>query len=166
LEAGGAPQRVRLLGEDFVAFRGEDGSVGFIDERCPHRSASMALARNEDNALRCIFHGWKVSADGKILDAPCEPANTRDAFAKTVKVRAFPAREAGGMVWVYLGKRATPPRFPTFDFNTLPESHVFARRAITHYNYLQGIEAHIDASHLGVLHSGWVNQAGRTKDLK
>src|SRR5262245_17847644 len=59
LKPGGAPQRVKLLGETFVAFRAEDGRVGFFDEACPHRGVSLVLARNEDCALRCIFHGWK-----------------------------------------------------------------------------------------------------------
>jgi phenylpropionate dioxygenase-like ring-hydroxylating dioxygenase large terminal subunit len=154
LVADGAPQRVRLMGENFVAFRGTDGKTGFINEACPHRSASMALARNENNGLRCIFHGWKIDACGKVVDCPAEPAETREAFASKLKVGAYPTREAGGMVWVYLGKQKAPPPFPDFEFNNLPDSHVCARRAIVHYNWLQGLEAHIDASHVGILHSG------------
>jgi phenylpropionate dioxygenase-like ring-hydroxylating dioxygenase large terminal subunit len=154
LLADGAPQRVRLMGENFVAFRATDGKTGFIHEACPHRGASMALARNEHNGLRCIFHGWKIDTCGKVVDCPAEPADTREAFAARIRVGAFPTREAGGMVWVYLGKQATPPPFPDFEFNNLPESHVCARRAIVHYNWLQGLEAHIDASHVGILHSG------------
>ncbi len=157
LVADGAPQRVRLVGENFVAWRGTDGRVGFIYEACPHRGASMALARNEHNGLRCIFHGWKLSVDGKVVECPAEPADTRDAFAARLKVGHFPAREAGGMVWVYLGKQAEPPPFPEFEFNNLPDSHVCARRALVHYNWLQGLEAHIDASHVGILHSGFLN---------
>ena len=54
----GAPVRVKLLGEKLVAFRTTDG-VGLIDERCPHRNASMFFGRNEENGLRCVYHGWK-----------------------------------------------------------------------------------------------------------
>src|SRR6185312_15522124 len=86
----GAPKRVRLMGENFVAFRATDGRVGFIDEACPHRSASMALGRNEQGGLRCIFHGWKISPEGKVVDTPCEPADRRAAFAAAQKVRALP----------------------------------------------------------------------------
>ena len=68
LERDGAPKRVRLMGENFVAFRATDDRVGFVDEACPHRSASLALGRNEQGGLRCIFHGWKISPDGKIVD--------------------------------------------------------------------------------------------------
>lgn len=157
LVADGAPERVRLLGRNYVAFRTTDGRVGFLDEGCPHRGASLALGRNEENGLRCIFHGWKITADGKVVDTPCEPAERRERFAANLKVNHYPVREAGGMVWVYLGKRKELPAFPEFEFNTLPASHVHVRRAIVHYNWLQGVEAHIDVSHVGVLHSGFLN---------
>jgi phthalate 4,5-dioxygenase len=130
LERDGAPQRVRLVGENFVAFRATDGRIGFIDEACPHRSASLALGRNEQGGLRCIFRGWKISPDGKVVDTPCEPAERRASFAATQKVRVFPVHEVGGVVWVYLGKQATPPRFPAFEFTSLPPAHVDVRRAL------------------------------------
>jgi len=166
LEADGAPERVRLLGENFVAFRATDGRVGFVDEACPHRRASLALGRNEDNGLRCIFHGWKISVDGKIVDTPCEPADRRVAFAAAQNVRAFPVHEVGGIVWVYLGKQALPPRFPAFEFTALPESHVDIRRGLVPYNWMQGLEAHIDSSHVGVLHSGFISKGGGAAQLR
>ena len=55
IQPGDAPFKVRLLGENYVAWRAPDGRLGFIDERCPHRGVSMALARNEGCVLRCIF---------------------------------------------------------------------------------------------------------------
>ena len=169
LERDGRPVRVRLVGEDFVAFRATDGSVGFVDEACPHRGASLALGRNEKGGLRCIFHGWKIDPAGKLVDAPCEPAAHRGAFMAAQTVRAFPVREAGGIVWVYLGKAAVPPRFPEFEFTALPESHVDIRRGLVNYNWLQGLEAHIDSSHVGVLHSGFIASGaggGQASDLR
>ena len=158
LERDAAPTRVRLLGENFVAFRASDGRVGFLDEACPHRSASLALGRNEQGGLRCIFHGWKIDPSGKVVETPCEPADRRAAFAAAQKVRAFPTHEVGGAVWVYLGKEEVAPRFPEFEFTTLPASHVDIRRGLVHYNWLQGLEAHIDSSHVGVLHSGFISR--------
>ena len=73
LEAGGAPVKVRLFGEDFVAYRGTDGSVGFLLERCPHRGASLALGRVEGCEIRCLYHGWKFRADGQAVEVPSEP---------------------------------------------------------------------------------------------
>ncbi|HLH75504.1 MAG TPA: Rieske 2Fe-2S domain-containing protein [Candidatus Binataceae bacterium] len=161
LVADGAPRRVRLMGENFVAFRATDGRVGMFDEGCPHRCTSLALARNEDNALTCIFHGWKIDVSGKVVEVPSEPPERRAEFAAKVRVRHYPVHEAGGMVWVYLGQDEQPPRFPQFEFNQLPPSHSQAHRAVVHASWLQGMETTIDSSHLGVLHAYWLRRSGR-----
>jgi phenylpropionate dioxygenase-like ring-hydroxylating dioxygenase large terminal subunit len=120
----------------------------------------MALARNEGNGLRCIFHGWKVSVDGECVDAPTEPEERRKDFAKKVPVRHHPVREAGGLVWVYLGKQKTPPRFPDFEFTSLPAENVLPRRGIIHCNWLQGLEALLDSAHVSFLHISNLDSAG------
>ncbi|HLH77903.1 MAG TPA: Rieske 2Fe-2S domain-containing protein [Candidatus Binataceae bacterium] len=161
LQADGAPKRVRILGENFVAFRATDGRVGFFDEGCPHRCTSLALARNEDNALTCIFHGWKIDVSGKVVEVPSEPPERRAEFAAKVRVRHYPVREAANTVWVYLGKRDPAPNFVDFEFNRLPVNQVAVSKAILHCSWLQAMETTIDSSHLGVLHSFWLknNQA-------
>lgn len=152
LEAGGAPKRVRLLGENFVAWRSPDGKAGFMREGCPHRGASMALARNEEGGLRCIFHGWKFNTEGRCVDTPSEPPETRAAFATRVPNKAFPTQEAGGILWVYIGRRETPPNFFNFEFHKKPAESL-VRCAIVHGNWLQGLEGQLDSAHLGMLHS-------------
>ena len=143
LEADGAPVRVRLFGQDFVAFRDTSGRPGFVDEACPHRGVSLALARNEDNGLRCIFHGWKFDTTGKVIDAPAEPAERREKFCASIKVNRYAVHEAAGVLWVYVGKGAAP-KFPNFEFATVPPDQVHMRRGVLHYNWLQGVEARID----------------------
>ena len=154
LEADGAPERIRLFGENFVAFRVTNGRVGFMAEGCPHRCASLALARNEGNGLRCIFHGWKFNVDGQCVDTPTEPADRRERFAANVPVRTHPVHEAGGIIWVYLGKhRDNPPRFPDYEFTHLPDDHIQPTRGIIKTNWLQGLEALLDSAHVGFLHA-------------
>ncbi len=161
LAADGAPVRVRLLGEDYVAFRATDGRVGFFDEACPHRGTSLALARNEDNGLRCIFHGWKFDVDGLTSDVPTEPAERRAEFARKVPLRHYPVWEAGGVVWVYVGDPARVPPRPEFEFTQLPAGHVDVRVAVVHCNWVQALEAVLDSAHLGFLHRGQLER----KDL-
>ena len=74
--ADSPPVRVRLLGEDLVAFRNTEGRIGLLDEFCPHRRASLFLGRNEECGLRCVYHGWKFDADGKCVDLPSEPEDS------------------------------------------------------------------------------------------
>lgn len=153
LVADGAPERIRLFGEQFVAFRATDGRIGFLAEGCPHRCASLALARNEHNGLRCIFHGWKFSVEGKCVDAPTEPIERRANFMAKVPVRSYRVREAGGLVWVYLGAKEEAPRFPDFEFTHLADNHVYPMRGVIHTNWLQGLEALLDSAHVSFLHS-------------
>ena len=90
----GAPVRVRLLGEDLIAWRNTDNSVGLMQNACPHRGASMFFGRNEENGLRCVYHGWKFDVDGNCVEQMNEP----EPFAHKVHVTAYPTVERGGLV--------------------------------------------------------------------
>src|SRR5690349_18142625 len=114
------PVRVRLLGENLVAFRDSNGMVGFLAENCPHRGASLFFGRNEEAGLRCVYHGWKFDTDGNCIDMPNEPAESD--FKSKVKAVAYPTQERGGVVWAYMGPRKTPPPLPDLEGNMQPDS--------------------------------------------
>jgi len=149
LERGGSPIRIKRLGEYFIAFRSPDGRAGLMDEACPHRGASMALARNEDCGLRCIYHGWKISPSGELLEAPTHP---EDAPVHKMKTRSHPVREMHSMVWTWLGK-GTPPPFPKLAFTSLPEGHVVAVTTVMNCGWLQPLETLWDVFHSQILHN-------------
>ncbi|HXE15615.1 MAG TPA: Rieske 2Fe-2S domain-containing protein [Stellaceae bacterium] len=166
LEAGGDPIKLRLLGEDMVAFRGHDGRVGVLDERCPHRGVSLTLARNADCALTCIFHGWKMDADGNVVDVPAEPPERREAFAKRVKAKHYPAEERAGVLWVWMGG-GIPAPLPNFPWMNLPAEHVGSRIGVIHANWVNGLEGQLDSAHVGILHQDWVQVLpGQVSDLQ
>ncbi|HJQ18073.1 MAG TPA: Rieske 2Fe-2S domain-containing protein [Allosphingosinicella sp.] len=149
-EPGGDPRRVELLGQTFVAFRGEDGVIGFLDEACPHRGVSLALGRVEECSLRCIFHGWRFDANGVLLETPnvAEPG-----FRTRVKAPAYPVREAGGLVWVYLGPKELEPPFPHYPWFDFHPDHRLNGYLVENSNFVQVIEALVDSSHLNILHA-------------
>jgi phthalate 4,5-dioxygenase len=149
-EPDGAPIRVKLMGEALVAFRRSDGQVGLVGEFCPHRGASLVLARNEENALRCIYHGWQIGCDGAVLDTPTEKAAS-DFKARLHQV-AYPTREAGGMVWTYMGPPDRQPAFPLFPWNTVPANHVYSVKILQESNFVQGLEGGLDPIHVQFLH--------------
>jgi phthalate 4,5-dioxygenase len=154
LEKDGPPQRVRLFGQDFVAFRDSNGKVGFLDEGCPHRGVSLALGRNEECGLRCIFHGWKINVEGEVVEIPSEPVGSN--LASKVRVNHYPTQEAGGVVWVWLGKSEKRPQFPAFDFVNYPPENIVARKAIIPCNWVQLLEGALDSSHVSSLHQSWL----------
>src|ERR671929_428344 len=97
------PVRVRLLGEDLIAFRDSNGQVGLIQDHCPHRGASLFFGRNEESGLRCVYHGWKFDVTGQCVDMPNEPAESD--FKTKVRARAYPCVERNNIVWTYMGPR-------------------------------------------------------------
>jgi phenylpropionate dioxygenase-like ring-hydroxylating dioxygenase large terminal subunit len=95
-EADGAPVRVRLLGEDLLAFRDSDGRVGLVDSLCPHRRAPLFYGRNEECGIRCAYHGWKFDVDGNCADLPTEPPGS--PMQKNIKILSYPTVERGGIL--------------------------------------------------------------------
>ncbi len=55
--------RVKVMGEDLIAFRDSANRVGLVEPHCPHRGANLFFGRNEEGGLRCVYHGWKFDAD-------------------------------------------------------------------------------------------------------
>jgi phthalate 4,5-dioxygenase len=149
-EPGGAPTRVRLLGESLVAFRDPTGKCGLIHEFCPHRGASLAYGRNEEGGLRCLYHGWKMAANGQILETPPEPVHIR--FPEKLCVTAYPVREAGGLLWTYMGPKELEPPFPKFPWLDLPPEKLLVVKMYQDSNYLQGLEGDLDPAHPNYLH--------------
>ena len=146
------PIAVKLLGESLVAFRDTEGRVGLLDERCPHRTASLFYGRNEECGLRCVYHGWKFDVAGNCVDMPSEPPGS--AFQHKIKVTAYPCVERGGLVWTYMGPVEFRPEFPDLEWTRIPDSHRYVTRHIQECNWLQGLEGGFDSSHLAFLHGG------------
>lgn len=144
------PIRVRVFGENYVAFRGDDGAIGFLDEACPHRGASLVMARNEGCALRCLYHGWKIGADGTVLETPNAESS---ALRAGLRARSYPVQESHGLAWVYLGPPATVPERPRYAWESVPESNTLVVDVELDCNWLQALEGLLDSSHTGVLHS-------------
>ena len=149
-ECDGPPRRLRLLGEDLVAFRDTNGRVGIVDAYCAHRRAGLFFGRNEDCGLRCVYHGWKFDVDGTCVDMPAEPQGMP---AGKVRIKAYRTVERNGVVWVYMGASAHRPALPDFEWSRLPERHCTATKRLQQCNWAQAVEGGIDSSHISFLHS-------------
>lgn len=144
------PVRLRILGENLVAFRDSQGRIGILDELCPHRRASLFYGRNEACGLRCVYHGWKFDVDGNCIDQPSEPPQSN--YKEKIKQNAYPAREWGGFIWVYMGPAASMPEMPDLEWGSLPASHRWQAKWYYEANYAAGIEGELDSAHTGFLH--------------
>lgn len=155
LKADAAPTRLVLLGERLIAWRDTSGRVGVMDHRCPHRGASLFLGRNEEDGIRCVYHGWKFDITGACVDQMNLPAH--QMCKERVHAKAYPALEKNGLVWTYMGPRETPPPFPDIEAATLNPAEATVFMVQRECNWLQSLEGDIDTSHFGVLHMGSID---------
>jgi len=150
-EADGAPVRVRLLGEDLIAFRDSTGAIGLVDAYCPHRRAPMFFGRNEECGMRCVYHGWKFDKHGDCVDMPSEPAGT--PLQAKVKIKAYPCVEKAGMVWAYMGPKDKQPAPPDYEWLRAPATHMFVSKTQESCNWLQALEGGLDTAHSSFAHN-------------
>src|SRR6476469_933904 len=150
------PIRIRLLNENLIAFRTTSGAIGIIQNSCPHRGASMFFGRNEDEGLRCVYHGWKFDVTGACTDMPSEPAESN--FKNKVRTVAYPCVERNGVIWTYMGERKADnlPPLPDIEPNMLDGVETQVEKVFRDCNWFQGLEGDIDTSHLAYLHLGSV----------
>src|SRR6266403_5667578 len=86
-----APVRVKLLGERLIAFRDTQGRIGLIEEFCAHRGVSLWFGRNEENGIRCPYHGWKYDVTGQCVEVPSEPVES--GYCKKIRLKSYPLVE-------------------------------------------------------------------------
>jgi phthalate 4,5-dioxygenase len=150
-ENEGPPMRVKILSERLLAWRDTQGRLALMDEFCAHRGVSLWFGRNEENGLRCPYHGWKYDHTGQCSEVPSEPAAS--GFCEKIKLKSYRLVERGGILWAYLGEPALEPPLPAFEWASVPATQRFLAKRQQECNYLQAMEGGIDSSHVSFLHS-------------
>jgi 5,5'-dehydrodivanillate O-demethylase len=152
-------KRVKILGEDLVAFRDGAGRYGAMAEHCAHRRASLYYGFVEEDGLRCAYHGWKFRIDGQCIEQPFEPKDS--TFKDEICQTAYPVEKLAGLLFVYMGPQPAPllPRWETLvrtdgarKIRVLPDHDC---------NWLQAMENSVDPSHTYYLHGHTMMLAGQ-----
>ena len=148
IELADGPQvRIELLGEKLLAFRNTDGQACMISEFCSHRGVSLYFGRNEENGIRCAYHGVKFDGLGQCVEVPSNPK-----ACANMHIKGYPCVERGGIVWTYMGPPDKMPEPPELEWCTLPDSHVFVSKRLQYSSYLQAMEGGIDTAHVSYVH--------------
>lgn len=160
-EPDGPQVRVQLLGEKLLAFRNTDGQASLISEFCSHRGVSLFFGRNEENGIRCAYHGLKFNSAGQCVDVPSAP----QACAR-MHIKGYPCIERGGIVWTYMGPADQQPELPELEWCTLPAEHVYVSKRLQYSSYLQAMEGGIDTAHVSYVHRYEVDSDPMHKGVK
>ena len=147
-------QAVKILGENLALYRTDEGKLGLVSQRCPHRGASLAYGIPEEEGLRCPYHGWRFDQTGQCNGMPAEPEDS--TFKHRIRIPAYPVQELGGLVWGYLGPEPVPllPRWDTLVREDLDREIGITDLPI---NFLQAMENSLDPVHLEYLHARYMN---------
>ncbi len=106
------PLARQILGRPVAFFRGADGIVGALEDRCCHRAAPLSLGRVDGNTLQCGYHGLCFNAEGACVRVPGQ-----EAVPPAARVPSFQVVEQDSVVWIWMGdagkaERSAIPRFP------------------------------------------------------
>jgi 5,5'-dehydrodivanillate O-demethylase len=145
-------KKVRLLGENFAAFKTPDGQYGIVAERCPHRGASLVYGIVEEDGLRCGYHGWKFDREGNCVDILAEP-DSSPAFREKVCVKNGYAQALGGLIFAFIGD-GEPPEIPRYDAFVM-EGVRDIGHAMLNCSWLQIMENAVDPYHVEALHGNY-----------
>jgi len=149
LPEGSPPLPIRIMSEDLVLFRDEQGRVGLLGRLCSHRRADLSYGRLENGGLRCLYHGWLYDVHGRCLEQPAEPEHSN--LKCEVKHKAYPCKEVSGLIFTYMGE-GEPPILPDYEFLRQDEDHRMLTKVYLDCNWLQAVEGNIDPAHLSYLH--------------
>jgi phthalate 4,5-dioxygenase len=150
-EPDGPPVRLKVMGEELVAFRDTRGRIGLVEPHCAHRGAHLFFGRNEECGIRCIYHGWKYDVEGRCVEMPNVPPGS--SYHGKIAIKAYPTREFGEMVWAYLGPRELMSEaVPQLEVGLLPASHRYVTKRLVECNWAHSVEGALDTAHFSFLH--------------
>ncbi len=163
-DAGATPRQVRVLGEDLILFRDGAGQPGLLHPNCCHRGTSLYYGKVEERGIRCCYHGWLYSVQGRCLDQPCEPDGGGLARERR-RQPWYPVQELYGLIWAYMGPPEKKPVLPRYEcLEVLAEGEVLEADdssiggggpPIIPCNWLQHYENLVDPFHVVILHSAF-----------
>lgn len=150
---------IRILGENLVLIRMDDGSLRLIQERCPHRGASLLYSFVEGDNIRCAYHGWLFNINGQCIEKPFESERVNKRCENFLNV--YSAYEFSGLIFAYLGPEEHKPFFPKWDILVREDGTChFEVQDDLQCNWLQLQENAVDVTHTYFLHSKYFEKLG------
>lgn len=145
------PVGITRLSEKIVLWRGDDGQVRAIEDRCPHRGARLSLGWNKNESIACWYHGFELDGSGTITDVPA----VDDCPLISLKcLKSYPVKEHHGAIFLFFGDAANVE--PTeLELPEQLNSDAFSNFLVTakwNCNYRYAAENVLDPMHGVYLH--------------
>ncbi len=158
-EIGEKPLARRLLDQDMALFRTQDGAIGLIADRCPHRFAPLSMGVVRGAEIECAYHGLRFGRDGRCAHNP----HGDGRIPRGADLPAWPTQERYGFVWFWPGDpaRADAGLIPELPFNDDPArfAPVYGYLDVAG-NYQLVVDNLLDLSHVEYLHPMFAQPEG------
>lgn len=138
-----------LLNRPLVFFRTTDGTPVALSDRCVHRSFPLSRSKLDGDTVICGYHGLRYDAAGDCIEAPA----LRDQCPKGIGVRAYPLREQGPLVWIWMGDGDPDSDLPLGDWVASPDWPASQQYHHLPASYVALHENLLDLTHLSFLHA-------------
>ena len=140
------------------------GVVGVIDQYCPHRGAKSGFGRNEECGIGCVFHGWKFDTTGAA--STCRLLIRTSTRKTCIRIKSYPVREWGDMIWAYMGPAEQVPELPALEMALVPPSHRYVSKKWQDCNWVQALEGLINTAHFTFAHLSCEKEENEILDIK
>jgi len=153
------PFAVTVLCEDLVIWRDRANTPHVFVDSCPHRAVKLSVGNVLDDRLQCAYHGLEFDGSGSCVYIPWEGDDP--AKCGVVRAQRFPAREAGGFIWSYIGDIEQFPPAPFEEAVPLEILHedlacYVQRQDRWDLNWLLAWDGSFDPQHNPFLHADGV----------
>ncbi len=154
----GGMKHVTIAGHPLVVGRKQDGNVFALRDICPHRAAPLSAGKIHGDTVECPYHGWRFGlGDGQCKEIPSMCAD-QTSPADKIKVRAYPVREDGNLIWVYIAqdkRYAGTPKIDPPQFPMAAKKPVFIERLRLNCHVDHAVIGLMDPAHVSFLHRQW-----------
>ena len=109
--AKGEIEQVKFWGESIALYRGEDGQVRAVEDRCAHRQLALSKGVVQGANITCQYHGWAYDGCGKCVSIDHELGKKRRRFPN-IKIRSYPVKVRYGLIWIFPGEPELADQVP------------------------------------------------------
>lgn len=160
-EVKSVPVGVTRLGEKLVFWRGNDGRLACLVDRCAHRGVKLSKGKVLNHQLQCPFHGFEYDSSGRVTKIPA--IGKAGPVPAAFRVQSYPVHEAHGFVWIWWGVSASPDLKPPLFFSDIDDGFSYASvHDPWKAHYSRVIENQLDTVHVPFVHHNTIGRGGAT----
>jgi len=158
------PLRVKRFAEDLCVWRDGAGHAHVVQDRCPHRGASLSLGQVKGNNLSCQYHGWTFDGSGTCIDIPMAEAlgDRLSGLKKRACLKSYPCTDRAGYIWTFYGEaaKATPLTVVPYELED-PRWSLFQQEYVWNTSWMNILDNVLDPLHALFVHVGVATQRRR-----